>query len=209
MSSLSLNNPTRCAEAIVDRVSRDFRMAVPIGIGKPILLIDALIRLAEADRRVKLSIFTGLTLTRPRSRTHWSSALWRRCSTACFPLIPSHYVAALEQDGVPANIAVTEFFLQAGAWLASGAARRSHAGPRLTRSRTSRAYSRKRLCAARSQKPADDARLSLSADTDVTLDMLPYIGRAAVSASRCRRGRLHSDLPYMPGEAEIGRDQFE
>jgi hypothetical protein len=48
----------RCAEAIVDRVGRNLRLAVPISIGKPILLVDALYRLAEADRRVQLAIFT-------------------------------------------------------------------------------------------------------------------------------------------------------
>ena len=58
-------DPARCAEAIVDRVGRDIRMAVPIGIGKPMLLLDALYVLAEADRSLKLTIFTGLTLTRP------------------------------------------------------------------------------------------------------------------------------------------------
>ena len=128
MSNPSLNNPTRCAEAIVDRVGSDIRMAVPIGIGKPILLIDALYRLAEADRRVKLSIFTGLTLTRPRfrntlERRFVAPLLDRLFATYSEPL----YVAALEQGRLPANIAVTEFFLQAGAWLASGAAQRSHA----------------------------------------------------------------------------------
>ena len=55
----------RCAEAIVDRVGKDVRLAVPIGIGKPLLLLNALYRMAEADRSIKLSIFTGLTLARP------------------------------------------------------------------------------------------------------------------------------------------------
>lgn len=59
----------RCAEAIVDRVGRHLRLAIPIGIGKPVLIVDALYRLAEADRRVRLTIFTGLTLTRPRLRS--------------------------------------------------------------------------------------------------------------------------------------------
>jgi hypothetical protein len=37
-------------------------------IGRPIVIVDALYRLAEADRRVQLTIFTGLTLTLPRPR---------------------------------------------------------------------------------------------------------------------------------------------
>ena len=39
-----------------------------MSIGKPILIVDALYRLAEADRRVQLTIFTvTLTLPHPRS----------------------------------------------------------------------------------------------------------------------------------------------
>lgn len=212
VSSPSLNNPTRCAEAIVDRVGRDIRMAVPIGIGKPILLIDALYRLAEADRRVKLSIFTGLTLTRPRSRNTLerrfvAPLLDRLFATYSEPL----YVAALEQGRLPANIAVTEFFLQAGAWLASGAAQRSHAS--LNYSHVAGHLERigaNVFAQLVAQNPADDARLSLSSNTDVTLDMLPYIGaRRRSGLPVVVAGELNSNLPYMPGEAEIGRDQFD
>lgn len=53
MSARSFDDANHCAEAIIDMVGRDIRMAVPIGIGKPILLLDALYRLAEADRRIK------------------------------------------------------------------------------------------------------------------------------------------------------------
>src|SRR5262245_19816489 len=69
MHSVISHDADRCAEAIVDRVGRDVRLAIPLSIGKPILLVDALYRLAEADHRVQLTIFIGLTLTRPRLRS--------------------------------------------------------------------------------------------------------------------------------------------
>jgi acyl-CoA hydrolase len=212
VSGLSLDDPTRCAEAIVDRVGRDIRLAVPIGIGKPILLIDALYALAEADRRIKLSIFTGLTLTRPRyqntlERRFVEPILDRLFATYSEP----RYVAAVQQDNLPANISVTEFFLQAGTQLASGAAQRNH---------TSLNYSHvaghlEHIAAnvfAQLVAPngVSDARVSLSSNTDVTLDMLPYIrARRRAGLAVVIAGELNSNLPYMPGEAEIGRDQFD
>ena len=45
-----------------------YSAAIPIGIGKPVLLVNALYKLAESDRRLSLRIFTGLSLTRPRYR---------------------------------------------------------------------------------------------------------------------------------------------
>ena len=63
------SDPVRCAEAIFDRAGRDLALAIPIGIGKPVQLANALYRLAEADRSLRLRIFTGLTLVRPAYRT--------------------------------------------------------------------------------------------------------------------------------------------
>jgi len=57
--SVAFSDADRCAQAIVDSVGYDLRLAVPVSIGKPILIVDALYRLAEADRRVQLTIFTA------------------------------------------------------------------------------------------------------------------------------------------------------
>src|SRR5262249_9331702 len=78
--SVVFSNADRCAQAIVDRVGYDLRLAVPVSIGKPILIVDALYRLAEADRRVQLTIFTGLTLTLPRPRSSLEASVRRAAS---------------------------------------------------------------------------------------------------------------------------------
>jgi hypothetical protein len=69
VTTLHSSDPVRCAEAIVDRAGRDLILAMPIGIGKPLTLFNALYHLVEADRRLRLRIFTGLTLVRPSYRT--------------------------------------------------------------------------------------------------------------------------------------------
>src|SRR5947208_2681581 len=63
------SDAVRCAEAIIDRAGRDIALAIPIGVGKPVALVNALYRLAEADRSLRLRIFTGLSLVRPPYRT--------------------------------------------------------------------------------------------------------------------------------------------
>jgi hypothetical protein len=69
--SVVFSDADRCAQAIVDRVGYDLRLAVPVSIGKPILIVDALYRLAEADRS-SASRFTagalGFLLPMRRSR---------------------------------------------------------------------------------------------------------------------------------------------
>ena len=76
------DDSVKCAEALIDRVGRDIRLAVPIGIGKPNRLINALYGIAEADRRVTLKIFTGISLMRPKAMSSSSVSRLAKTNTA-------------------------------------------------------------------------------------------------------------------------------
>jgi len=210
MQSVLLRDADRCAEAIVDRVGRDLRLAVPISIGKPILLIDALYRLAEADRRVQLTIFTGLTLTRPRFRSslegRFAKPLLDRLFAGC---IEPLYAAALREDRLPPNIRVNEFFLRAGASLANKRTQRnyislnySHVASYLERADTN-------VFAQLVAPHPGGSRVSFSSNTDVTLDILPYISRRRIDKPTVLAAEINANLPYMPGEPEVERCRFD
>src|SRR5262245_13243771 len=125
--SVAFSDADRCAQSIVDRVGYDLRLAVPVSIGKPILIVDALYRLAEADRRVQLTIFTGLTLTLPRPRSllerRFAEPLLDRLFSSC---VEPLYAAAVGQGRLPPNIRVHEFFLLAGRSLSNELAQKSY-----------------------------------------------------------------------------------
>ena len=202
----------RCAEAIVDRVGRELVLAIPIGIGKPLKLFNALYALVEADKRLRLRIFTGLTLVRPRYRSDLERRFVAPLLDRLFASNPEPaYVQALRKGSLPSNIELREFFFQAGAWLSSPLAQQSYAS--LNYSHV--AGHLERIAAnvfaqLVAPNPAGDARVSLSSNTDVTLDMLPYIEtRRRSGLPVVVAGELNTNLPYMPGEAEIGRDQFD
>jgi acyl-CoA hydrolase len=210
--TLQSSDPARCAEAIVDRVGRDIRLAIPIGIGKPVLLVNALYGLAEADRSIRLNIFTGLSLTRPRYRTSLEERFAKPLIDRLFGSYPDlAYTKALQAGTLPPNIEVTEFFLQAGAWLGNAHMQQHY---------TSLNYSRVAAHLERigtnvmgqlvAPEPRGGPHVSLSSNTDVTLDLNPYVvkrrreGKPLVFA-----GEINANLPYMPGEAEMARDDFD
>lgn len=213
MSTMHDADPSRCAEAIVERVGREILLAIPIGIGKPISLVNALYRLADSDRRLKLRIFTGLTLVRPL----YASTLERRFVEPLlgrlFKSYPDlDYVKAVRDGSLPSNIEVHEFFLQAGAWLKFSAAQQSYVSMNYSHVASHLAGLGTNVLA---QLVAPDpngsrARVSLSSNPDVTLDLAPYIaarrnaGRPIVVA-----GEINGNLPYMPGEAEVERSDFD
>ena len=181
-------------------------MAIPIGIGKPVALVNALYRLAEADSRIRLRIFTGLSLVRPPYRT----TLERRfvaplLDRLCGSYPDLDYTKALRGKGLPPNIEVTEFFLQAGAWLSNAGVQRSY---------TSLNYSQTAGHLARigsnvfgqlvAPHPQGEARISLSSNTDTTLDMVPYVSaRRQAGQPLALAVEINANLPYMPGAAEM------
>ena len=115
------------------------------------------------------------------------------------------YTKALRAGGLPPNIEVTEFFLQAGAWLSNAHVQRSY---------TSLNYSQVAAHLARistnvfgqlvAPHPQGEARISLSSNTDITLDMVPYIqSRRQAGQPLALAVEINANLPYMPGAAEI------
>ncbi len=140
-------------------------------------LVNALYGLAEADRSLRLRIFTGLTLVRPAYRTSLERRFVEPLLTRLFGSYPDvAYIAPLRSGGLPSNIEVTEFFLQAGAWTGNA---------RVQQSYTSLNYSQVAAHLARigancfaqlvAPHPGGEPRISLSSNTDVTLDMRDYM----------------------------------
>ena len=210
--TLPSNDPVRCAEAIVDRVGRDIRLAVPIGIGKPVLLVNALYGLAEADRSISLRIFTGLSLTRPRYRNSLEQRFVAPLLDRLFASYPDLlYAKALRAGTLPPNVEITEFFLQAGAWLGNAHVQQHYTS--LNYARVAGHLQRigtNVMAQLVAPDPRGSAKVSLSSNTDVTLDLVPYVAkRRSEGKPIVFVGELNTNLPYMPGEAEMPRDEFD
>ena len=206
-------DPVRSAEAVIDRVGREITLAIPIGIGKPNRLVNALYGLAEADRGLRLKIFTGLTLVRPDYRSDLERRFVEPLLDRLFPTWPElGYAQALRRGTLPPNVEVQEFFLQAGQWLANAAVQQSYAS--LSYSHVAAHLKRLgvNVLAQLVAPPRDKGRatLSLSCNPDVALDLKDHVASWRQSGPPIVvAGEINANLPYMPGEAEIARAEFD
>lgn len=212
MTPFRHRDAVRCAEEIIARVGHNIFLAVPIGIGKPTLLVNALYGLAEADRRLNLTIFTGLTLVRPR----YGSGLERRFVAPLLErLFGSYpdlaYVAALRAGTLPPNVKVHEFFLQAGAWLSSPAVQQDYVSMNYTQVAAHLARLGVNVFGQLLAPGRDgESRLSLGSNPDITLDMRAYIAqRRAAGQPLVLAGEINGHMPYMPGPAEVDATEID
>lgn len=194
------------ADAIVEQVGRNIVLALPLGLGKANHIANALYAKAAADRSIRLTIFTGLTLVAPHPKNELERRFLGPVAERTFGGYPPlAYAEAIRAGTLPPNVTVNEFFLQAGQWLNSPYAQQHY---------ISANYSHALACVldrgvnvvAQLVVPRGDA-FSLSCNPDLTLDLLAL--RRAGKANFVFAGETNSELPFMGGDAAIGAGEFD
>ncbi len=192
------------ARAIVARVGPDLRVALPLGLGKPVTLVNALVRLAADDPSLKLSIFTALTLERPEPSSDMERRFLGPARDRLFGRYPDLAYARMLRDGtLPANIDVTEFFLLAGRWTSVERMQRAYVSVDFAQALDVLLARRPNLVLQ--LLAAEGDRLSLSCNTDISADLLRL--RREGRADFLFAAELNPALPFLPGPAEIAASE--
>ena len=110
-------DPEAIAEDIIRDVGTDLVVGLPLGLGKANHIINALYARAAADRAIKLTILSALTLEKPRPKTLLEQRFIAPVIERLFGGYPDlAYAEALHANAMPPNVGVIEFFF----WPASG-----------------------------------------------------------------------------------------
>src|SRR5579862_4264843 len=204
------DDPARLADAIVERVGKTIVLALPLGLGKANHIANALFAKAVADRSISLTMFTALTLEPPRAKSELEHRFLDPITQRLFagyPLLT--YAAAVHNNQVPPNIVVNEFFFEAGQWLGSPYAQQHYICANYTHALRYVLDRGANVVAQLVAHRADEAPLaySLSCNPDLTLDLLA--ARRGGGADFLFAGQTNSELPFMPGDAAIGENEFD
>ena len=199
-------------EQVLAQLPAHIHMGLPLGLGKPNRFVNALYARVRALPERRLTIYTALTLGRP----DLGDGLQRRFLEPFVERVFADYqeldyLADLRASQLPANIRVEQFFLQPGSLLHSPQAQQDYVSSNY--SHAARDINAKGLNLIAQLVAEDDSRpdhLSLSCNPDITLDLLPMIARRrAAGETILLLGQVHAELPYMPGTAELARDDFD
>ncbi len=207
---LFFDDPNRVADAIIARVGKTIMLALPLGLGKANHVANALFARAAADPSIRLRIFTALTLERPRAKSDLERRFLQPFADRVFAGYPDlAYATALHAGTLPANIEVGEFFFQAGTRLGIAAAQQHYISANYTHALRYLVERGINVVAQLLAKRARDGetRLSLSCNPDLTLDLLAR--RARGDCDFLFVGQVNSELPFMPGDAEIAAGECD
>jgi len=200
----------RLADAIIARVGKTIVLALPLGLGKANRIANALYAKAVADRSLRLTIFTALTLEAPRAKQELERRFLDPFARRVFAGYPAlDYATAIHAGTLPPNVEVNEFFFLAGQWLGSPYAQQHYISANYTHAlhcvidRGVNVIGQ--LVAHRAE--AGERAYSLSCNPDLTLDLLDL--RRAGRVSFLFAGEVNPELPFMEGEAAIAGKELD
>ena len=202
------SDPEAIAEDIVRDVGSKLVVGLPLGLGKANHIVNALYQRACADRSINLTLFSALTLEKPRP----SNLLERRFMAPVIDRLFGGYPDLAYVDAPPAalppNVEVIEFFFLAGRWLHVPFAQQHYISANYTHAASYILARGLNVITQLVAKRVEDGvtRYSLSCNTDTTLDLLR--ARSEGRASFKLVAQVNSELPFMPGQGDLAADEF-
>jgi len=197
-------------DSIIAAVGKQLIVGMPLGLGKPTELINALYDRAVSDPSLSLTILTALSLEIPSPGKGLEAKFMAPFLNRVFAGVPElSYMRALRQNKLPANVTVSEFFFKPGSLLNNIHAQQhyinsnySHAARDVFNNGcnvTMQAISR--------VGEGANARYSLSCNPDTgpeLLELLEESGRPHVVV-----GLVNTRLPFMTHDAEVPASTFD
>src|ERR1700694_1075539 len=202
-------DPDAIAEDIIRDVGTNLVVGLPLGLGKANHIVNALYARAAADRAISLTLFSALTLEKPKPKSLLERRFIMPVIERLFGGYPDlAYAEALHAGALPPNIKVIEFFFLAGRWLHVPFAQQHYISANYTHASSYLLERGLNVVTQLVGKRLVDgvARYSLSCNTDTTLDILR--APAQVAASFKLIGQVNSELPFMPGAGDLPAEQF-
>ncbi|MDY7567105.1 acetyl-CoA hydrolase/transferase C-terminal domain-containing protein [Pseudomonas sp. RTC3] len=202
----------QAVDQVLAQLPAHIHMGLQLGLGKPNRFVNALYARVKGLPQRQLTIYTALCLGRPPLGEGLQARFLEPFVARVFGDYPElDFLEDLRRDSLPPNIRVEQFFMQPGSLLNSHAAQQDYVSSNYSHAaRDINANGLNLVAQLIAHDPQRPGRVSLSCNSDITLDLLPMIAkRRAAGETILLLGQIHADLPYMLGDSELSTDVFD
>lgn len=197
----------RAVDALVARTGPRISLALPLGLGKPSHLTNALVERALSGEVERLEIFTALSLGVPAPSNPLEARLM---NPVVERLYGDHkeldYVGLRARGELPDHIQIHEFYFSPGALLSNRRAQQDYKSVNYTAALREILASDPDLV-MQQVAPGVDGGLDLSCNTDLTLALIERI--EALDDPPLLAAQVNRRLPRMGGQAQLERPVFD
>lgn len=202
-----------CVETTLRRLGKRIVLALPLALGKPVPLANEFYHRASRDPSLDLRILTALSLRKPTGASDLEKRFLEPFVARVFGSYPElDYVDAVRAGRLPANVQVTEFFFEPGAYLGSPYAQQHYLSANYTQVAREVIARGVNVVAQLVARRVVDGQVeySLSCNPDLTADLLPQFARERQAGRDILLiGEHNRQLPFMFGAAQLPEAAFD
>ncbi len=206
-------NVEQTVDYIIDLYGKDIRIGMPLGLGKPVMLINALYDRVKKDPTTKLTIYTSLSLEKPGGATDMERRFFD-------PIVEKHfngvkdinYMLDLRAGTLPDNVRITETYCKAGAYRNDPVMQQHYMSSNYTHTvRDCNAVGNKMYAQMLAiHKDESGIKYSGACNADVlmeTMDLYEENGKKGIK--NLAIGVVNPNLPFMYGDAVIPAEKWD
>jgi len=200
------DNVESTVDQILNRCGNHVKLAAPLGLGKPNILLNALYQRVKVNPELRLTLYTALSLQIPKTTNALQSRFLKPFLTRHFgDQYPElDYVIDRNKKGLPDNITVHEFYFSSGSQLNVSAAQQDYICQNYTHVARDLAAANVNLLLQ--QVVRRENKISLSCNPDVSLELIDRMKQE--NKALFTVGVLNNELPYLGGDAEVNQEVF-
>lgn len=207
MTAATFDDALACADALIECCGGRVRIALPLGLGKPVRLVDALYRRARERPQIELEISTALDLDVPRPRSALEARFLNPLVERLYAGVPvPAYLADLSRGTLPANVRISEFYLRPGAFLGVPGVQQRYVASDYAHAARDLVH-RGLDVVAQQVAPGAEGGYSLACNPDLTLDLMSAADRAGLPRPLLI-GEVNAELPWFGGDAVLPASAF-
>jgi acyl-CoA hydrolase len=210
---LHLTSADECVERIIEAVGNRIVLALPLGLGKPCQIANALYQRALLDPHIQLNILTALHIERPNPTSDLEKRFVEPILERIFGDYPGfEYLSAIRSNSLPANVEVAEFYLSPGKFLNNVVQQQNYISSNYTHAaRDLAALGVNVLAQLVCEKELDGKSwYSLSCNPDLTLDLIEMMKEKAQQGHKSIIvAQINKNLPFMYHDAMLDPASFD